>query len=65
MKGKITWIISLLSCAIVNCIPRVRPNDHYIDGKHNIEHDHQAFLDENERNAFKTLTPEQSRVRLG
>ena len=64
MKVKITCLLSLIYCAFVNAIPRVRPNDHYIAGKHNVGHDHETFLGESERNVFKTLTPAESRVRL-
>ena len=65
MERKIACLVGLLCCALVHSIPRVRPNDHYIGGKHNVEHDHKVFLDEDVRNEFKTLTPQESRVRLG
>ncbi|XP_028416120.1 calumenin-A-like [Dendronephthya gigantea] len=64
MELQIKCFLSLLCCVLVNSIPRIRPSDHYIDGKHNVEHDHKAFLDESERDTFKTLTPEESRLRL-
>ena len=38
--------------------------EHYKDGKHNEEYDHEAFLGK-EKKSFDQLTPEESKERLG
>lgn len=39
--------------------------DHFKDGEHNKQYDHEAFLGEEEAHEFDQLTPEESRRRLG
>lgn len=45
--------------------------DHYVDTnndkkmEHNVDYDHDAFLGKEEAEKFKTLSPEESKERLG
>jgi len=39
-------------------------HEHYIEGNHNAEYDHEAFLGD-EATQFDDLTPEESKRRLG
>lgn len=42
----------------------LREKGHYVEGKHNLEYDHNAFLGE-EAKSFDQLSPEESKRRLG
>lgn len=39
--------------------------DHYKEGKHNVEYDHEAFLGKEEAQRFHDLPPEEAKRRLG
>ena len=47
--------------------PKLSTNEHYVgDGHdHNADYDHDAFLGEEDAKTFESLTPEESRERLG
>ena len=50
---------------------KLSDKEHYTDldndnkFEHNSDYDHEAFLGKDEADSFKTLTPEESKLRLG
>ena len=56
---------------IVIFFKKLSDKDHYIDlnndnkFEHNADYDHEAFLGKEEADSFRTLTPEESKARLG
>lgn len=52
-------------------IKKLSDQDHYVDTnndkkmEHNVDYDHDAFLGKEEAEKFKTLSPEESKERLG
>lgn len=62
---KSKFIFSILN------IKKLSDQDHYVDTnndkkmEHNVDYDHDAFLGKEEAEKFKTLSPEESKERLG
>lgn len=66
MKARAFNMIAFVFCyyVTVNGIPRIRQNDYYVDGIHNVDYDRQLFLNKDEQKEFQQLLPAERRRRL-